>query len=383
MFRDFFIYFRQSFSIKPFPGDREKAFLNYYVRKTIAQTRFVMVLGLVQYAMLGFLDLWIIPSIKVLAWQMRYLGACPLILFCLFLTYKTKKEQHIQLISSLGGLVISIPILIMMAFAQEAHSHIYYVGLILLMVATHTLMRLRFIYASILGGLYTIMYIVSLQFMNFTTPIVINSIFFFCMFNCMGMAACFMLESYTRREYENMLSSKLINKKFYKASIMDDLTQIANRRYLNDKLYEEWNRLRRLRQPLSFILLDIDFFKQYNDCYGHHSGDECLVAIAWAIKKVVKRSGELVARYGGEEFAVVLPNTEIEKAKYLAEKIREEVESLNLEHLKSEASGFVTISLGVAMLVPSQDSTPDRILKDADKALYQAKENGRNRVEVV
>lgn len=383
MFKRFFLYFRENFSIKPFPGKREKAFLNYYFKNTIIQTRFIIILGTIEYALIGVLDLWIIPSIHLLAWQMRYLFVCPLMALALYLTYQTKKEYQIQIISLTGSFLIGIPIIIMIACANEVHSHIYYVGLILLLVNVYTLLRMRFVYASVFGFLFTLMYIVSMRFMDFSFPIVINNVFFFCMFNVVGMVACYMLESYIRKEYESVVSFKKANRKFYKASIIDGLTGVANRRFLNDKLYEEWNRLCRNKKPLSLILLDIDFFKQYNDCFGHHAGDECLVQIAWTIKKVVKRAGELVARYGGEEFAVVLPNTNIEKAKYLAEQIREKVLSLKLQHLKSSVNEFVTVSLGVAMLVPSQDRTYEQLLKDADKALYQAKENGRNRVEVV
>ena len=159
----------------------------------------------------------------------------------------------------------------------------------------------------------------------------------------------------------------------------DGLTQVANRRRFDEYFDEEWRRHSRALLPLSLILCDIDFFKIYNDTYGHQAGDECLKLVANTISCNVKRAGDLVARYGGEEFAVILPNTLGENAFEVAQKIREKVKELQIPHVGSLVSEYVTLSLGVASTYPQRNQAKALLLASADKALYQAKTAGRDR----
>ena len=161
---------------------------------------------------------------------------------------------------------------------------------------------------------------------------------------------------------------------------LDCLTQLPNRRSFDETIDQEWRRLAREKQDLALVLCDIDCFKQYNDTYGHQSGDECLRQVAKALGGCVKRAGDLACRYGGEEFIFLLPNTSLEGATKFAERVRQAVEALALPHGMSRASSVVTLSLGVAAQIPFSDNCPDILLKVADDALYQAKESGRNRV---
>lgn len=172
------------------------------------------------------------------------------------------------------------------------------------------------------------------------------------------------------------------NAKLKLLSSLDGLTNIANRRRFDEFLEREWRRALRDENHISLIMVDIDYFKKYNDGYGHQAGDDCLKKVAGALAKDVKRPGDLVARYGGEEFAVVLSNTEAATAKNIAEKLRSNIESMGVPHDHSEAGKVVTLSIGVASVVPSRDSSPGELIEAADKALYKAKHNGRNRVEV-
>ena len=133
--------------------------------------------------------------------------------------------------------------------------------------------------------------------------------------------------------------------------------------------------------PLSLIIFDVDFFKRYNDTYGHQAGDDCLKTIASVIQEDIKRASDLPARYGGEEFAVILPNTEISGALAIAESIRNHVRSLAIPHAKSHIDGRVTISAGVSCMVPAMGTFPDMLITWADKALYKAKASGRNLVK--
>ena len=170
-----------------------------------------------------------------------------------------------------------------------------------------------------------------------------------------------------------------LNEELHRLTLVDGLTGIANRRYFDEYLEREWRTGLRQQKPLSLIMADIDFFKLYNDTYGHQSGDDCLRDVASVLDKSIKRVTDFAARYGGEEFTIVLPDTELDGAMFVAEKIRKRVEDLQIPN--SETPGrCVTISLGVASMLPSMGVSPSSLIALADKAMYQAKNSGRNRV---
>ncbi|SFJ12036.1 PAS domain S-box-containing protein/diguanylate cyclase (GGDEF) domain-containing protein [Paenibacillus sp. UNC496MF] len=169
------------------------------------------------------------------------------------------------------------------------------------------------------------------------------------------------------------------NDELRKLSSLDGLTGVFNRRYFNEQLRAEWNRHALRKEPLSLILLDIDYFKAYNDTYGHLGGDMCLRTVASLLRAALKQPDRFVARYGGEEFAVVLPGTDGPEAAALAETLRAQVEGKEIAHANSKVSRFVTISLGVATVVPAFGSEEEALVSDADKCLYEAK-RARNRV---
>lgn len=161
---------------------------------------------------------------------------------------------------------------------------------------------------------------------------------------------------------------------------LDGLTQVANRRSFDETLDREWQRLSREQQPLALMLCDIDHFKAYNDTYGHQAGDDCLKQVAAVLQQVTRRPADLAARYGGEEFALILPNTPLSGAMTIAENARQYLRSLDIQHESSPTSPYITLSIGIACWVPSPQRTPQALLKQADRALYDAKEGGRDRV---
>ena len=173
-----------------------------------------------------------------------------------------------------------------------------------------------------------------------------------------------------------------MNKRLMRLSILDGLTGIPNRRRFDESLGIEWKRAMRNKTPISLILMDIDYFKLYNDHYGHQEGDECLKKVAKTLESLIQRPTDLVSRYGGEEFVALLPETGPDGAKILAERMRQTVEELCIPHQQSKVSECVTLSLGVASVVPERGESAEKLVEMADKALYKAKQSGRNRVEL-
>lgn len=173
------------------------------------------------------------------------------------------------------------------------------------------------------------------------------------------------------------------NKVLQKLSSQDGLTGIPNRRSFDQLLEKEWNRAIRHSSSISIIMLDIDFFKLYNDTYGHQGGDDCLKQVAGILADSIHRETDMVARYGGEEFVAVLPETGAQGALAIAKAMRANVEARNIPHKSSKITDHVTVSVGVATAVPERKSQPDMLVEAADQALYEAKENGRNQVQSV
>jgi diguanylate cyclase (GGDEF)-like protein len=172
---------------------------------------------------------------------------------------------------------------------------------------------------------------------------------------------------------------ELANEELERLATLDGLTGIANRRHLDAMFSKELSRAKRHAQPLTFILADIDFFKIYNDHYGHVQGDECLKSVASTLSKSLRRPSELVARYGGEEFCMLLPNTDTKGAKLVAEKLVNIVRSLEIRHAGINEHAIITMSFGVVSVIPDRTLTVKHLIQQADRKLYQAKKSGRDR----
>lgn len=175
------------------------------------------------------------------------------------------------------------------------------------------------------------------------------------------------------------IALKEANQKLKSLVNVDGLTMVANRRCFDDWLTEQWAWLARQNQWFSLILFDLDFFKLYNDFYGHLAGDRCLTKVSQAISKKVTRAGDLVARYGGEEFAILLPNTDLAGAIVVTQVIQQTIHELAIPHLPSSVKSIVTISIGISAILPTPEISPHELIEQADQALYKAKQQGRDR----
>lgn len=208
---------------------------------------------------------------------------------------------------------------------------------------------------------------------------------YFIAANMIGMGIAYIIEHRERAMFLQALLldiDKAEQKQLYanmeKLSREDPLTGLANRRYFDERLKLEWNRCQREKQPLSVILLDIDYFKQFNDLYGHQAGDHCLTLVARALKKEASRPAELVGRYGGEEFIILYPNVDANQIKNTLVRIQQRIMAQSISHEGSSIAKVVTASLGAATVYPVKTLHPDKLVSAADQMLYKSKQEGRN-----
>ncbi len=171
------------------------------------------------------------------------------------------------------------------------------------------------------------------------------------------------------------------NRELERLSFIDGLTGISNRRYFDIMIDKEWRRLTREAAPISIAMIDIDYFKLFNDAYGHLVGDDCLKKVAKALEKALFRPGDFIARYGGEEFVAVLPNAGLNGGLEIVRRMQSNIEALAINHVDSQVSDIVTVSIGLACALPDRGSGYASLIQCADGVLYNAKENGRNRIE--
>jgi diguanylate cyclase (GGDEF)-like protein len=187
--------------------------------------------------------------------------------------------------------------------------------------------------------------------------------------------------SVVKARVRNHLELKRHRDHLKELSSLDGLTGIANRRKFDEWLDYEWRRARRGQIPITLLMMDIDYFKSYNDHYGHLAGDDCLKRVAELLKETARRPADLPARYGGEEFALLLAETDAAGAVRVAERLQQRMKSANIPHDFSDVAPYVTLSIGVCAIVPSDSQLSHQLIESADKCLYAAKQNGRNRIE--
>jgi len=255
---------------------------------------------------------------------------------------------------------------------------------IYMVITVYSLSRMRLFNSIVwvnLAGLATLLttYYLQLDYSYFSFQT------FFLFANVIGMGIAYIIEHRERSLFLQGLlldidqtETEQLNLHLKRLSREDALTGLANRRYFDERLKMEWSRCLREQTPLSVILLDIDYFKQYNDHYGHQAGDHCLIQVARALKKEASRPAELVGRYGGEEFILLYPNIDAEQIKNTLFRIQERLLELNIPHAASKVESQVTASLGAATIIPVKSLNPEKLVSAADQMLYKSKENGRN-----
>ncbi len=392
---------KDTFSLNPFTlsftneaKSLEKEFKDNYALISLQQQRYALFFGFLIFAILGILDIILFPDRFRELFVFRYGLACGSLISAFSISFLPCARKYMQIIMITIFILSGTAIIGMIIITQSNLKFSYYPSLIIFFGFGYTLIKLRFTRASLAGLIIIIAYEISAIWLSDTqSHIFITYNALIITSNVIGMGAGYSIEYYSRKDYymTKLLETKQeeINKAYkeleeknntlQRLSTIDELTNISNRRKFDEYFKKEWLRLKREKKPISLLLCDIDYFKLYNDYYGHQEGDKCLHAIAKTIEKVARRPADLAARYGGEEFIMVLPDTDGNGAKIVAERILKEIESLQITHKKSNISEHVTISIGIASLIPDIDLSSEILIFAADKALYEAKDSGRNK----
>ncbi|WP_115718868.1 diguanylate cyclase [Gallaecimonas mangrovi] len=370
-------------------ADWEAPFKEAYFHATLRQARIAIAFAIIYFSLFGLLDVLVLPHRLLEAWLCRFGVFLPCGVAIFGLSFHPKFMHYYQFALAVLVVIGGSCVIYLTTLTSEKDSYLYYSGLILVFMCGYGFARLRFLAASSCCWLLVVVFeLVDCFFTTSSLKGVLANQFFFVGANVIGMMICYQQERTARLAFllQNQLAEQNAlllnhNQDLAKLTNLDGLTKVANRRHLDTFLKQTWTTCLHQRQPLAIIIGDIDFFKQYNDNYGHVAGDDCLVNVAKTIKHCVRHDGALVGRYGGEEFAVVLAGVHTEEALTVAERIRREVEKLALPHQASPMQ-VVTLSLGVAAAVPSPSISARELLQYADNALYQAKQSGRDQVKV-
>ncbi len=379
---------RRGFPWLRFQGRLEQLFLVHYERSTRRRTRVAFLLAILLYALFGLVDRLLIPHAFQQIWGIRFLIVCPLLTLGMFLSRLPQTRPYLQQLLWFLSMVAGMGIIAMTAIDNSFGGKHYYSGLLLVIMFVFNFIGLRF-WHSLTWGVATLAAYEATAILISQTPAPVlfyNSI---VLISATGIGAIsnYLLEHALRRDFLKTLlleeeKSRLQARgaQYQRLSVLDELTGIANRRSLDQALSRETSRAHRHQRPLSVVLLDIDFFKEFNDHLGHQEGDRALQQVAALLVDFTRRPGDLAARYGGEEFALILPDTDAGGAFDLAESLREAVEGLQIPHPRSGLGPSLTISAGVGTLLPEETGEPRDLLEQADRALYAAKRHGRNRV---
>ncbi|MCP3926544.1 MAG: GGDEF domain-containing protein [Desulfobacterales bacterium] len=376
----------QGIKLHAFPNRLEKMYLRHYRKSRIKRFAWLGVIGLIFYNLFLMSDKAMLPDIFIEASITRVFIVTPLILLSIAGLFIKKIARFVDLIAGAIILFASVSIMYFLLISNSPNVNNYHTGLIISVVVANIVLRLRFRYAVFYTLLIFFLFVLTVHnipLMNQET--VNNSILVLFTVACFTLIGNYQIENENRFTYLNSLLRRInaaklkeSNKKLKNIAITDALTGLTNRRHFDISLEKEWKACRRSQKNLSLIFIDIDFFKNYNDNYGHQKGDECLQKVAKQLCMNVKRPRDILARYGGEEFVVLIPETDTTGTMQLAEEIRGAIEELKIPHEFSDGVNLITISLGVATLLPSDEKTFLDLIQLADIALYEAKNQGRN-----
>jgi diguanylate cyclase (GGDEF)-like protein len=352
---------------------------------------FIMgVIAVLIYNLFLITDREMLPDIYLTAWKIRLGIVTPAMIIVLIIMRWRAFVRLLDFFIDFLVVLTSGSIILILELSHHPNVAHYHTGIILIVMFGNIVVRLRFWHAFCVSWLTFLLYVLTVSRITpMPPPVMINSSVVLFSAIIISLIANYQMENDLRWNYLRNLLKEIETLGLEKAkaelehlSSSDVLTGLANRRHFDALLDAAWRMGIRNGTLLSVLFLDVDDFKAYNDNYGHHAGDVCLQKIAAVIRRSVHRPHDLCARYGGEEFIVLFPDTSLENTIQVAEKIRKSIELENLPHSFSRAASHVTISIGVATMTPVRGMSQNLLVEMADRALYKAKELGRNQVQV-
>ncbi|EEH67613.1 MULTISPECIES: GGDEF domain-containing protein [Acinetobacter] len=372
-----------------FPKELEAIYRDQYRNEAAHEFRYraPIILGL--YLFLSFGIYQVLPPDMRLEWIAYYgwVGIIILLAWLLsFVPIMNRWFDHYVCIGSMGAVAITFTLINVLA--QGQHNILFYAAMMYAVVIIYGFVGMRFYTAMFAGWMGGLIGIAASTWLSGSIDwTFLHRTYTFSSF--LGMALAYATD---RQHRENYLQNCMIElnrlelmRQAQQLSILsqqDALTGLANRRYLDEVLENEWKRAMRHEMPITIMMIDIDFFKLYNDTLGHIQGDQCLRRIAILLGSITSRSGDLAARYGGEEFLLLFSMTDQDQALIQVKRLMELVSNIGINHPKSQISKHVTISVGVATMVPSLGDSLSEFISRADHALYIAKSNGRNQYHI-
>ena len=364
-------------------NDLNNEYEKYFCERFLPQIKLAILFSAIFYGIFSYLDHLLYPSISL---YLIFIRVIVVLTFLSAFFIIEKSCSNINIISIILIFLASFGIIEMIRYLHYHHygNNIYFAGLMLITIFSYAFYRIKFSLAIITAIIIIFGFnIVSWQYLE--SKELISKNFFLISDNLIGLIFSYIININDKKFfllYKKLQDEKSIlyrdKRKFERLAHIDPLTGLANKRYFFENLKYQW-KTHFKKDYLSILMIDIDFFKKYNDLYGHIEGDKCLKIIANTIKNQIRLPKDMVGRFGGEEFLVLLPKTKKEVAVKIAERIRKKIESLKISHLNSQTGNIVTISIGVASMIP-EDEDLEKIVLNADTALYNAKKSGRNKV---
>ncbi|MFV5484599.1 GGDEF domain-containing protein [Acinetobacter baumannii] len=372
-----------------FPKQLETIYRFQYQNGAAYEFRYRAPIILILYLFLSFGIYQVLPTEQVLSWLSYYSWVGIIVLIAWILSFIKKLNQWFDYYVGIGSsAAVAITFILINVLENGQDNVLFHAAMMYAIVIIYGAVGMRFYTAIIAGWVGGLIGILVSTYLNGDIDwTFLNRTYTFSSF--LGMTLAYATD---RQHRENYLQNCMIElnrielmqqaQQLSLLSQQDALTGLANRRYLDETLDNEWRRALRHETPLTIMMVDIDFFKPYNDSLGHLKGDQCLKDIATAISSIAARSGDLVARYGGEEFLLLFPMTTAQQAKIQAERLMNAIKKIAIVHPCSSVSPYVTISVGVATTIPRLNDSISAFVSRADHALYQAKTNGRNQYQI-
>ncbi|MDC4985636.1 GGDEF domain-containing protein [Acinetobacter baumannii] len=372
-----------------FPKQLETIYRFQYQNGAAYEFRYRAPIILILYLFLSFGIYQVLPTEQVLSWLSYYSWVGIIVLIAWILSFIKKLNQWFDYYVGIGSsAAVAITFILINVLENGQDNVLFHAAMMYAIVIIYGAVGMRFYTAIIAGWVGGLIGILVSTYLNGDIDwTFLNRTYTFSSF--LGMTLAYATD---RQHRENYLQNCMIElnrielmqqaQQLSLLSQQDALTGLANRRYLDETLDNEWRRALRHETPLTIMMVDIDFFKPYNDSLGHLKGDQCLKDIATAISSIAARSGDLVARYGGEEFLLLFPMTNAQQAKIQAERLMNAIKKIAIVHPCSSVSPYVTISVGVATTIPRLNDSISAFVSRADHALYQAKTNGRDQYQI-